>query len=42
MHGFTTTGGGKPEVPAVADAAERLVRSALARLADNGAPVRAV
>ena len=33
---------GKPEVQAVADAAERLLRSACARLADNGAPVRAV
>jgi uncharacterized protein (DUF302 family) len=33
---------GKPEVQAVADAAERLLRSACARLAGNGAPVRAV
>jgi uncharacterized protein (DUF302 family) len=32
----------KPEVQAVADAAERLLRSACARLADNGATVRAV
>jgi uncharacterized protein (DUF302 family) len=33
---------GKSEVQAVADAAERLLRSACARLVDNGAPVRAV
>jgi uncharacterized protein (DUF302 family) len=33
---------GKPEVQAVADAAERLLRIACARLAGNGAPVRAV
>jgi uncharacterized protein (DUF302 family) len=33
---------GKPEVRAVADAAERLLRSACARLTDNRAPVRAV
>jgi len=33
---------GKPEVQAVADAAERLLRSACARLSDPGAPVRAV
>jgi uncharacterized protein (DUF302 family) len=33
---------GKPEVQAVADAAERLLRSACARLVDSGEPVRAV
>jgi uncharacterized protein (DUF302 family) len=33
---------GKPEVRAVADTAERLLRSACARLTDNRAPVRAV
>ena len=33
---------GKPEVQAVADAAERLLRNACARLTHNGAPVRAV
>jgi hypothetical protein len=33
---------GKPEVQAIANAAERLLRSACARWADNGAPVRAV
>jgi uncharacterized protein (DUF302 family) len=31
-----------PEVQAVADAAERLIPSACARLADNGAPARPV
>jgi uncharacterized protein (DUF302 family) len=33
---------GKPEVQVVADAAERLLRNACARLADPAAPVRAV
>jgi uncharacterized protein (DUF302 family) len=33
---------GKPEVKAVADAAERLLRSACARLSDNAAPKLAV
>ena len=33
---------GKPEVKAVADAAERLLRSACARLYSNGAPTCAV
>jgi len=33
---------GKPELQAVADAAERLLRSACARLSDPGAPIRAV
>jgi uncharacterized protein (DUF302 family) len=33
---------GKPEVQAVADAAERLLRSACVRLSDNLAPVSAV
>ncbi|MDL2337837.1 MAG: DUF302 domain-containing protein [Pseudomonadota bacterium] len=33
---------GKPEVQAVADAAERLLRSACARLSDPAAPIRAV
>ena len=33
---------GKPEVQAVADAAERLLRSACARVSDNVAAVRAV
>jgi uncharacterized protein (DUF302 family) len=33
---------GRPEVQAVADAAERLLRSACARLFDHNAPIRAV
>jgi hypothetical protein len=33
---------GKPEVQEVADAAERLLRSACARLSDLAAPIRAV
>ena len=33
---------GKPEVQAVADAAERLLRSACARLSDNVAPIIAI
>jgi uncharacterized protein (DUF302 family) len=33
---------GKPEVQAVADAAERLLRSACARLSDHSAPIRPV
>jgi uncharacterized protein (DUF302 family) len=33
---------GKPEVQAVADAAERLLRNACARLSDTAAPTRAV
>jgi uncharacterized protein (DUF302 family) len=33
---------GKPEVRAVADAAERLLRKAWARLTDNRPPIRAV
>jgi uncharacterized protein (DUF302 family) len=33
---------GRPEVQAVADAAERLLRSACARLSDHNAPIRAV
>lgn len=33
---------GKPEVQAVADAAERLLRHACAQLSDHVAPVRAV